>query len=266
MVALPGQPDHLAWADALGHAHVQLLAVDGDAQAVAAVGRFQRNRQLGAGVAVGRVALAAEARPRTSATTATLAREQALEEVAEASIGAATAEYFLEVEATGTAVVRRYVELLARAIALCAQLVVGRALFRVAQRLVGLVDRLELVFGPGLLADVRVVLACQPAVGGLDLRLARARFHPQGGVVILEFHPATSICFGRAGGAAPGSFYAPACYAAPRAAPVRPTDPAQCGCHPHAPRCGWKPLPQSLKMGPAHRVSNVLTPLSHPAH
>jgi hypothetical protein len=113
------------------------------------------------------------------AGTATLAREQAFEEVAEAAVGAAAAEHFLEIETTGAAVVRRHVELLARAIALRAQLVVGRALFRIAQRLVGLVDRLELVFGPGLLADVRVVLACQPAVGGLDLRLARARFHPR---------------------------------------------------------------------------------------
>ncbi len=217
MVALPCQADHLARTDALGHAHVQLLAVDGDAQAVAAVGRFQRDRQLGAGVAVGCVALAAEARARTG--TATLAREQAFEEVAEAAVGATTAEYFLEIETAGAAVVRRHVELLARAIALRAQLVVGCALFRIAQRLVGLVDRLELVFGPGLLADVRVVLACQPAVGGLDLRLARARFHPQGGVVILEFHPATSICFGRAGGAAPGSFYAPAMLRRPSCGP-----------------------------------------------
>jgi len=165
------------------------------------------------------VALAAEARTRASAATATLAREQTLEEVAEAAIGAAAAKHFLEVEATGTAVVRRHVEFLARAVALCAQLVVGSALLRVAQRLVGLVDRLELVFGPGLLADVRVVLACQPTIGGLDLRLARARFHPQGGIVILEFHPATSICFGRAGGAAPGSFYAPAMLRRPSCGP-----------------------------------------------
>ncbi|KAG1387607.1 hypothetical protein G6F59_016324 [Rhizopus arrhizus] len=154
------------------------------------------------------MALAAETRPR--AGTATLACEQALEEVAEAAIGAATAAHFLEIEATCATVVRRHVEFLARAVSLRAQLVVGRALLGIAQRLVGLVDRLELVFGPGLLADIRVVLACQPAIGGLDLRLARARFHPQGGVVILEFHPATSIRFGRAGGAAPGSFYAPA--------------------------------------------------------
>ncbi|MNI82814.1 hypothetical protein D3C73_1395680 [compost metagenome] len=53
VVALPGQADHLPGTDALGHAHVQLLAVDGDAQAVAVVGRLQRYRQLGPGVAVG---------------------------------------------------------------------------------------------------------------------------------------------------------------------------------------------------------------------
>ena len=51
------------------------------------------------------------------AATATLAREQAFEEVAEAAVGAAAAEHFLEIEPPGAAVVRRHVELLARAIA-----------------------------------------------------------------------------------------------------------------------------------------------------
>ncbi|KAG1228930.1 hypothetical protein G6F68_019432 [Rhizopus microsporus] len=64
------------------------------------------------------MALAAETRPR--AGTATLACEQALEEVAEAAIGAATAEHFLEIEATCATVVRRHVEFLARAASLTA--------------------------------------------------------------------------------------------------------------------------------------------------
>src|SRR5690606_32222389 len=69
-----------------------------------------------------------------------------------------------------------------------AELVVGGALLRIAQRLVGLVDRLELVLGAGFLADVGMVFARQPPVGALDLGLARARFDPEGAVVILEFH------------------------------------------------------------------------------
>src|SRR3546814_9013815 len=43
--ALPGQPDHLPRPDALGHAHVEGLAVEPDADAVAAVYRLQRHRQ-----------------------------------------------------------------------------------------------------------------------------------------------------------------------------------------------------------------------------
>ncbi|KAG0925048.1 hypothetical protein G6F32_013696 [Rhizopus arrhizus] len=52
-------------------------------------------------------------------------------------------------------------------------------------------------------AQVRMVVL---AVGDPGQRVHEGH----GGVVILEFHPATSIRFGRAGGAAPGSFYAPA--------------------------------------------------------
>ncbi len=82
MGALPGQADHLPGPDALGHAHVQLLAVDGDAQA-AVVGRLQRYRQLGAGITgCGAGPGAAEARAGARALAAALAREQALEEVA----------------------------------------------------------------------------------------------------------------------------------------------------------------------------------------
>src|SRR5690606_18942543 len=69
-----------------------------------------------------------------------------------------------------------------------AQLVIGLAPGRIAQRLVGLVDRLELVFGAGLLADIGMVLARQPAIGGLDLRFARIGLNAQNTVVILELH------------------------------------------------------------------------------
>jgi hypothetical protein len=50
-----------------------------------------------------------------------------------------------------------------------------RALVLVAQHFVGLVDRLELFLGALFLADVGVELAREPAIGGLDLRLAGAR-------------------------------------------------------------------------------------------
>src|SRR3546814_15226394 len=58
----------------------------------------------------------------------------------------------------------RRLHLVAGSVAAGAQLVVGGALLRVAQRLVGLVDGLELLLRAGFLADIRVVLACQPAV------------------------------------------------------------------------------------------------------
>src|SRR5690606_18237990 len=69
-----------------------------------------------------------------------------------------------------------------------AQLVVGLAPGGIAQRLVGLVDGLELVLGAGFLADVGMVFAREPAVGGLDLRLSGIGLHAQDAVVILELH------------------------------------------------------------------------------
>src|SRR5690242_10880012 len=84
--------------------------------------------------------------------------------------------------------VRRRTELVAAAIAARAQVVIGRALLLVAQHLVGFVDGLELVLGTGLLADVRVVLARELAIRGLDLGLVRIGLDAQGFVVVLEFH------------------------------------------------------------------------------
>src|SRR5690606_24959915 len=113
------------------------------------------------------------------------------EEVAEA---AAATEVGLEAEAAiavaeaGAAEIRRRPEVVAGTIAARLQLVVGGALLLVAQHLVGLVDRLEALLGAGFLADVRVVLARQPAVGALDLALAGRRFDAERLVIVLELH------------------------------------------------------------------------------
>src|SRR5690606_26780858 len=105
------------------------------------------------------------------------------------------AEDLLDIEVGGAAseAARRRVDLVAGPVAARAQLVVGLAPLRVAQRFIGLVDGLELVLRPRLLADVGVVLAREATVGGLDLGLAGAGLDAEHGVVILELH-AISTC------------------------------------------------------------------------
>src|SRR5690606_2832178 len=161
VAALPGEADGLALAHALRDAYLQGLAVDADAHAVAAVHRLQRHRQPGAGVAGG---LRSARRAGAAA-----APEQLLEEVAEAAGRAAAGEDLLEVEAAraaGAEAAGRRAHLVARTVAARAQRVVGLALGRVAQRLVGFVDRLEALLGVLFLADVGVVLAREASVGG----------------------------------------------------------------------------------------------------
>src|SRR5690606_4974308 len=145
--ALARQADRLALADAPGNAHVQCPSVDRDAHAVPAVHGLERDGELRARRAAGPGARALR-EPTAPAT------EQFLEEVAEAAAGAAAGEDLLEVRATGAALAEalakaavRRTHLVARAVAALAQLVVRRPLLRVAQRLVGLVDRLELLLG-----------------------------------------------------------------------------------------------------------------------
>ena len=187
LAALPGQTDHLPGLDAGRHPHVELAPIDVHPHAAAVVHRLQRYRQLGARVARSlRSPLRRCLRPAAPA-------EQALEEVAESAAAAArTAEDLFEIEllraGTTTPEIGRRTELLARPVAARPQLVVGRTLLRVAQGLVGLVDRLELLFGAGLLADIRVVLAGQAAVGRLDLGIARGRLHAQHRVIVFELH------------------------------------------------------------------------------
>src|SRR5690606_1899711 len=167
--ALPGQPDRLARLDALGHAHVEGLAVERHPHGVAAVDGFQRHGQPRAQVA-GALSLP---RPRSRASMllgkASAAPEQAFEEVAETAARTAACEDLVEIEAfraiamaVAVATGGRRLHLVAGAITTRAQLVVGSTLLRIAQRLVGFVDGLELLLGAGFLADVGMVLARQP--------------------------------------------------------------------------------------------------------
>src|SRR3546814_16037137 len=94
--ALPGQPDHLPRPDALGHAHVEGLAVEPDADAVAAVYRLQRHRQ--ARTQVGGPVRAARLLLRV-ATTAGFAPEQAFAEIADTAAPPAAGEDLCEIEA-----------------------------------------------------------------------------------------------------------------------------------------------------------------------
>ena len=192
--ALPAEADRLPFAHALGDTHVQRPAVDADAHAVAAVDGLQWHRQLGARVA-SRLGATPVGRALCGATAA--ASEQFLEEVAESTARATPGKDLVVVEAARRPLAEpavRRADLVAGAVAALPQLVVGRALLGVAQGLVRFVDGLELFLGAGFLAHVRVVLARQPPVGGLDLGLARARLHAEDPVVVLELHRAAGPC------------------------------------------------------------------------
>src|SRR6185295_15732516 len=69
-----------------------------------------------------------------------------------------------------------------------AEAVVGRALFLVAQRLVGLRHLLETLLGVGFLGDVGVVLARELAVSLLDFLVAGAALDAEDLVVVLVLH------------------------------------------------------------------------------
>ena len=71
-----------------------------------------------------------------------------------------------------------------------AERVVGGTLLGVGQHRVRLVDFLHPQLGVGFLADVRVVLARQPAKRLLDLIGAGVARHAQGFVIVLELQPA----------------------------------------------------------------------------
>ena len=68
------------------------------------------------------------------------------------------------------------------------QRVVGCTLVFVAQNVVGLVEVAHFDLGVGLFADVRVVFACQLAVGLADIVFGGGARNTERGVVVLEFH------------------------------------------------------------------------------
>ena len=84
---------------------------------------------------------------------------------------------------------RRGPELFSRRVA--SQLVVGLPFLWIGEGLIGLIDLLEGFFGGGFLADIRVVLACQPEKGLLDFLSRRPGLQSEGFVVVLVFHRAS---------------------------------------------------------------------------
>ena len=84
--------------------------------------------------------------------------------------------------------VRRRPELVTGPVPAGAQLIVLTTPLRILQGFVCFIDRLDFFLGAGLLADIRMVLARQLAIGALDLRITGVRFHSECVVVILELH------------------------------------------------------------------------------
>src|SRR5262249_16040339 len=79
------------------------------------------------------------------------------------------------------------------AVRLAAQLVVGRALLRVFQRLPGLADFLEARLGARLLPDVARVVLRRAAIRFLDVVRGRAGFDAERGVIVGVLHRAPLI-------------------------------------------------------------------------
>src|SRR5690606_25822624 len=165
-LALCGEPDLLPVGDAGGNLDVQLLhlalrpafavalqALERQRSAGAAIGLLERDLDLRARVeaAAAEAAAGSAARAAAHAAKAAEAAEQGFEEVA---VHAAAAGLGSEIELP----VGRRAKLFALFPA-AAELVVGRALLRVAQHFVRFVDLLEARFGVRLLAHVRMVFA-----------------------------------------------------------------------------------------------------------
>ena len=123
---------------------------------------------------------AAIARALARAATAPHVRKQVGKEVLGAVAGAG------EVVLRGP--VRGRLESFSGLVAATAQVVVGGTLFDVTEHVVGFVDFLGFLGRVRVLADVRVVLAHELAVGFLDVFRGRAVFQPQSLVIVLVLH------------------------------------------------------------------------------
>lgn len=82
---------------------------------------------------------------------------------------------------------RRWPEILP-GLPVAAQLIIGGAFFRIAQHLVSFGNRFEMLLGLRLLADVRVILASQPAVDFLDVFRRGVAGEAEDLVIVLVFH------------------------------------------------------------------------------
>src|SRR5699024_756611 len=129
----------------------------------------------------------------------TAAAEQRFEEVAEvAGIGAgkaAAAKLEVRIPARGRSGIpprrRSKVGVADTRVAPLAELIVGGALFRILQDLVGLADFAELLGSRFFVADVLMILARQLTIGALDFALISVTFDAQNLVVVLVLH---SLC------------------------------------------------------------------------
>src|ERR1700679_3958220 len=108
--------------------------------------------------------------------------EQRLEKIAVGRIAGTRAAEFKT-----SAPIRRRPKILSGGMPL-SQLIVGGALLRALEQLVGLADFLAARLGILFLADVRVIFAGELAVRLLDLRLGGVARHTHDLVIVLKFH------------------------------------------------------------------------------
>ena len=199
-LTLAGQADHLPFAHALRNAHFQLAHALVRMALVIQLHGAQRQGALRAAVAFGHrhlnggVLVGASHVVRLAATPEGLATtEQLLEEAAVAGtvleaiapVGAESAKARCPL---GPLPARWRLEAPLLELAGITQLVVGGAPLGVGQHRVGLIDLGHPLGRIGFLADVRVVLACQPTIGLLDLVGTRGLLDPEDLVVILVVH------------------------------------------------------------------------------
>ena len=201
MQALAGQPDALAVGDALGDLHRQRAARGKRDRARRAVeGILERDLDRRA-LVLARVAAEAahvahvEAAAATTAAKRCAATEQRREEIGKIRPAASATTTTATEAARATAAaaremlfpLRRRLEILP-GLPVGAELVVGLALLRIRQDLVGLVGFLEPVFRALRLVLVRVELLREFSVRALDVLRRSIAANTENLVVVLEFH------------------------------------------------------------------------------